>query len=173
MNTISCVVSVFSTGDQAEKAVRQVQSANVDINTLSLVGKGYHTDYQPVGFYIAGDRVKAWGASGAFWGSVWGKLSGAAFFWVPGFGPLLVAGPFVNILLGALEGVSLVGSVGALSAALSSIGVPTEKAFGYEAELKAGKFLLIANGAPLQVELTQNLLGDFNAAGFSIYDAIY
>ena len=63
---------------------------------LSVVGKDYHTDEQVVGYYNAGDRMKYWGKMGAFWGGFWGLLFGAAFFLVPGVGPLLIAGPLTD-----------------------------------------------------------------------------
>jgi hypothetical protein len=30
---------------------------------------------------------------GAFWGGLWGLLFGAAFFAIPGIGPVVIAGP--------------------------------------------------------------------------------
>jgi hypothetical protein len=39
--------------------------------------------------------MKYWGKQGAFWGGLWGMLFGAAFFAIPGLGPILVAGPLV------------------------------------------------------------------------------
>ena len=62
---------------------------------LSIVGKGYHTDEQVVGYYNTGDRMKYWGKVGAFWGGFWGLLFGSALFMIPGLGPILVAGPLV------------------------------------------------------------------------------
>jgi hypothetical protein len=97
-------------------------------------------------------------------------LFGAAFFWVPGFGPLLVAGPFLNILLGALEGAALVGGIGALGAALTSIGVPKNSIIRYETDLKADKYLLIANGAPSQVEQVRQIMQQLNANDSAVYD---
>ena len=182
MNTATSVISVFANRDQAGKAVRKVQSAGMDMNTISILAKGCHNDHQPVGFYTAGDRIKAWGGCGAFWGGLWGMLFGAAFFWVPGFGPLLVAGPFVNTLLGALEGVALVGgnrvrgegigTNGALSAALASIGVQKGGASEYEFDLNKDKYLLIASGAPAQVELIRKILEDVNAPGTAAYAVV-
>ena len=43
-----------------------------------------------------GDRMKYWGKLGTFWGGLWGLLFGAAFFAIPGIGPVLVAGPLVS-----------------------------------------------------------------------------
>ena len=68
---------------------------------LSIVGKDYHTDEHVVGYYNAGDRMMYWGKLGAFWGGLWGMRFGSAFFFVPGVGPLLVAGPLVTWIVGA------------------------------------------------------------------------
>lgn len=171
MDTATSIISVFDTRDQAEDAVRKVQIAGVDMRTLSIIGKGYHTEQHPIGFYTTSDRIKTWGGTGAFWGSVWGMLFGAAFFLVPGFGPLLVAGPFSNILLGALEGAALVGGIGALGAALTSIGVPKNSIIRYETDLKADKYLLIANGAPNQVEQVRQIIQQLNVNNSAIYNA--
>ena len=43
---------------------------------LSILGKDYHTEEHVVGYYKAGDRMKAWGKMGAFWGGMWGLLFG-------------------------------------------------------------------------------------------------
>ena len=78
---------------------------------LSIVGRDYHTDEHVVGYYNANDRMKAWGRNGAFWGGIWGLLFGSAFFAIPGLGPLLVAGPLVAWIVGALEGAVVVGGL--------------------------------------------------------------
>ena len=84
---------------------------------LSIVGKDYHTEEHVVGYYTTGDRMMYWGKLGAFWGGFWGLLFGSAFFWVPGIGPLLVAGPLVMWIVGALEEAAVVGGLSALGAA--------------------------------------------------------
>ena len=55
---------------------------------LSIVGRDYATEEGVVGYYNAGDRMKAWGKTGAFWGGLWGMLFGSALFVIPGIGPL-------------------------------------------------------------------------------------
>ena len=80
---------------------------------LSVVGKGYHSEEHPVGFYTAGDRIKSWGGVGAFWGSM-GLLLALAVFLLPGLGLIALAGPLVSALVGALEGVVVVGGLSAL-----------------------------------------------------------
>ncbi len=64
-----------------------------------------------VGYYNAGDRMKYWGKWGAFWGGFWGLLFGAAFFWVPAIGPVLVGGPLAAWIIAGLENAVVVGGL--------------------------------------------------------------
>src|SRR4029453_4704835 len=57
-------------------------------------------------------------------GGVWGLLFGAAFFFIPGIGPVVLAGPLVASLVGALEGAVVVGGLTPLGAVLASLGIP-------------------------------------------------
>lgn len=101
---------VFNTHQEAEEAIQMLSRSGFDVKTLSLVGKGYHSEEQPVGFYTAGDRIRSWGSTGAFWGGIWGLLLAPAVFFLPGLGLVAMAGPFVAALLGALEGAVVVGA---------------------------------------------------------------
>ena len=78
---------------------------------------------------------------------MWGLLFGSAFFWIPGLGPLLVAGPLVGWIVGALEGAAVVGGLSVLGAALFSFGIPQDSIVQYETALKTGKYVLIAHGS--------------------------
>lgn len=53
-------IGVFDTHEQAEKLVKTMESNGFPLRQLSIVGKGYHSEERPVGFYTAGDRVKTW-----------------------------------------------------------------------------------------------------------------
>ena len=79
-------------------------------------------------------------------GGFWGLLFGSAFFVIPGIGPLLMAGPIVGWIVGALEGAVVAGGLSALGAGLYSIGIPKNSILQYETALKTGKFVLIAHG---------------------------
>jgi hypothetical protein len=142
----NATVAVFDTHTEADDAVKELQKAGFDMKKLSVVGKDYHTEEQVVGYYNAGDRIKHWGKFGAFWGGLWGLLFGAAFFWVPGIGPVLVGGPLVAWIIAALEGAVLVGGISAIGAGLVSLGIPKDSIVEYESALKAGKFVVVAHG---------------------------
>lgn len=51
--------------DSAEQAIRALNDAGFDMKKLSLVGKGCHSEEQPMGFCTSGDRIKTWGGRGA------------------------------------------------------------------------------------------------------------
>ena len=151
-------VAVFDTHPEAEAAVKELQKGGFDMKKLSVVGKDYHTEDQVVGYYNAGDRMKYWGEMGALWGGFWGLLFGAAFFWVPGIGPLLIAGPLTAAIVGALENAVVVGGLSALGAGLYSIGIPKNSIVRYESAIKVDKYLVVAHGTAEEVAWANDIL---------------
>ena len=149
---------VFDTHTAAEGAIRALGQSGFDMKKLSLVGKGYHSEEKPMGFYTAGDRIKAWGGSGAFWGGIWGLLFAPAVFVLPGLGVVGMAGPLVVTLVSALEGAVVVGGLSALGAALTQIGMPKDQAIKYEAALKVDKYLLVVHGGVEDQEKARSVL---------------
>ncbi|WP_299941310.1 hypothetical protein [uncultured Microbulbifer sp.] len=141
----SCT-AIFPSHDLAESSIKPLQNIGIDLKAISIIGKDYHTEEKVHGYYNTGDRIKFWGKNGIFWGSIWGILFGGAFLFIPGLGPVAVAGPLVQVLVGALEGVVIGGSLGALGAALVSIGIPKDSIVNYETAIKADKFILIVHG---------------------------
>jgi len=118
MSKHNATVAIFNGHTGAEQAVKELQEAGFDIKKLSLVGKDYHSDEHVVGYYNTGDRMRYWGTLGAFWGGLWGLLFGSAFFFVPGIGPIVVGGPIVAWIVGALQGAVVIGGISAVGAAM-------------------------------------------------------
>ena len=85
-------------------------------------------------------------------------LFGAAFFAIPGIGPVLVAGPLAAWIIGALEGAVVVGGLSALGAGLYSIGIPKNSVVKYELALKSDKFLLLAHGTADEVAKAKDII---------------
>ena len=167
----NAVLGVFDTHGQAEQVIKRLEANGVPLRQLSIVGKGYHSEEQPVGFYTTGDRVKTWGGVGLVWGGLWGLLFGAAFFWVPGIGPIAAAGPFINLLAGGVEGAALVGGITALGAALVSLGLPKKDVIKYERLIKADRFLLIAHGDPQEVARAKAQMEQAKATDTAVIEA--
>ena len=173
------VVAVYNTHAEAEAGVKELQKGGFDTKKLSIVGKDYHTEEHVVGYYNSGNRMKYWGNGnrmkywgkmGALWGGLWGLLFGAAFFWVPGVGPLLVAGPVSAAIVAALESAVVVGGVSVLGAALYSIGIPKDSVLRYETAIKANKYLLVAHGTAAEVARAKEILKTTKPAQLDEHD---
>ena len=173
MSETNSVVAIYETHSQAEEAVKDLQRSGFDMKKMSIVGKDYHTDEHVVGYYNAGDRMKYWGKQGAFWGGLWGMLFGAAFFAIPGIGPILVAGPLVAWIIRALEGAVVVGGLSALGAGLYSIGIPKDSVVKYEAAIKSDKFLLLAHGTADEVEKARQIMGSAHPTEIVVHAAAH
>ena len=171
MSEKNSVVAIFNIHTEAEIAVKELQKAGIDMKKLSIVGKDYHSEEHVVGYYNTGDRVKYWGKLGAFWGGIWGFLFGSALFFIPGIGPIVVGGPLVAWIIGALEGAAIMGGLSAVGAALYSIGIPKDSIVKYETSLKSNKFLLVAHGTREEVEKAKTILETTSATETTIHHA--
>ncbi|HPG25718.1 MAG: DUF3341 domain-containing protein [Spirochaetaceae bacterium] len=167
----SSVVGVFDAHEKAEDAIKALGRAGIPMRQLSIVGKDYHSEEQVVGYYNAGDRMAYWGKLGAFWGGLWGVLFGAAFFWVPGIGPLIVGGPLVSSIVAALEGAAMVGGLSAVGAGLFSIGIPKDSVLRYETALRSDRFLVLVRGTAAQAELAREIMDRSKATETAVHTA--
>jgi uncharacterized membrane protein len=149
------VVAVYDSHTSAELAIRSLTDAGIDPGRLSIVGKDSLSQAHAAGVSHHGERLRFWGARGALWGSLFGTLMGGAFVFIPAIGPIIVMGPLVGWVLGAIEG----AAVGVLGAALTSAGVPKESIAKYEQEVQAGNFLVLAHGNAALIEHAHVVLG--------------
>jgi hypothetical protein len=156
------LVAVYATHDAAEAAIRKIAESGLDMKHFSIVGKGYHTEEKAIGFYSTGDRVQFWGSRGAYWGGLWGLLFGGMMLTIPVVGPVMVLGTLsasvFAAIAGAVEGAVVIGGLGALGAALFSIGIPHHSVLQYESALKADNFLILAHGSAAEIERARALL---------------
>ncbi|MGB6063442.1 MAG: general stress protein [Desulfomonilaceae bacterium] len=163
------LAGVYNTHVEAEAAVKELQKSGFDMKKLSIVGKDYHSEEHVVGYYSTGDRMKAWGKMGAFWGGLWGLLFGAAFFVVPGIGPIAVAGPLVGWIVSALEGAVMVGGLSAIGAGLYSMGIPKDSVIKYETQIKSDKFILVCHGTSEEIEKARSILENTKAVEVNLH----
>jgi uncharacterized membrane protein len=168
----NAVVGIFDSHIKAETSIRELQRSGFDMKKLSIVGKDYHPEEHVVGYYNIGDRMKVWGKLGAFWGGFWGLLFGSALFFIPGIGPLVVFGPLVGWIIGALEGAAVIGGLSALAAALYSIGIPKDSVMKYETAVKSAKFLVIAHGTAEEAAKARSILDTAGAAQIDVHSGV-
>jgi hypothetical protein len=158
MTKNNAIVAVFTHHPEAEAAVRKLAGEGFDMKHFSIVGKGYHTEEKVIGFYNAGDRIKFWGKNGAIWGGLWSLFFGGLMLTVPLVGPVMVLGHLAGMVFAAVEGAVLVGGLGALGAALFSIGIPEDSVIQYENALKADAFLVVAHGPAEEMDRAKAIL---------------
>jgi len=168
----NAVVGIFDSHIKAETSIRELQRSGFDMKKLSIVGKDYHPEEHVVGYYNIGDRMKVWGKLGVFWGGFWGLLFGSALFFIPGIGPLVVFGPLVGWIVGALEGAAVIGGLSALAAALYSIGIPKDSVMKYETAVKSAKFLVIAHGTAEEAAKARSILDTAGAAQIDVHSGV-
>ena len=139
------VIAVHDTRTAAEATIAVWSRAGFDMKKLSIIGKGYPAEGHSLGFYAVGDRIQTWGGVGSFWGAIWGLPVAPAVFVLPAVGLVAVAGPFAQALVAALESPAVVGGPSALGAALYGLGISKSNAIKYEADVEAGRFLVIVH----------------------------
>ena len=163
------VIAAYKTHDAAENAVKMLAQASIPMKEISVIGKGYHTEEKVVGFYNIGQRMQFWGKYGAFWGSLWALLAGGLFLSVPLVGSVVVLGGFAAVVLTAIEGAVVGGGIGALGAAMFSIGIPKNTVLQYEDMLKADGFLVLVQGSADEVKRAHEILNTTKAANVDVH----
>jgi hypothetical protein len=158
------IIGVYDTMAQAEEAVRKLGEGGYPIEQVSILAQNLESEKQVHGFVTTGDVAKTGAATGAWVGGLFGVLLGAAFIWVPGLGPLIVAGPLSAALLGGIEGALAGAAGGGLLGALAGLGVSKEHILKYEERLKGGKYLVVAHGSADDVAKARGILEGTGAA---------
>jgi hypothetical protein len=152
------IVGVYDTLSQAEDAVRTLNRAGFPIQQVSILARDLTSERQVNGFLTAGDVATQGVSTGAWLGGLFGLLVGAAFIWVPGFGPLIVAGPLAAAIVGGIEGAVAGAAGGGLLGALIGWGVSRDHVLKYEERLRGGQYLLVAHGTDSQVAQAGEIL---------------
>ena len=173
------LVALFDRHQEAEGSVRLLVERDFPMDMLSVLGKGESGGDDLLGLYYSstGDRMKGWGKMGAFWGGLWGLLTGAAgLFVIPGIGPVLAAGPVVEAIATALAGAGLGGSAMAGAAAASQFtvamhrsGVPEEKLEMLQNAIQQGHYLLMLRLDEEEAGKWQTLLAHNGASMVDVY----
>jgi uncharacterized membrane protein len=158
MNETDIAVAIYDSHTEAEAAVKTLERAGFDMKKISIVGRDYHTEEQPLGYFNTGERAMFFGKLGAFWGGLAGLLFGSALVFAPLFGHIVVLGPLAATLVGGLQGAALGGGTGALVGALSALGIPKYSVLRFASAVKADKFLLLLHADAREIARAHQVL---------------
>ena len=150
-------VKVYDNYDDAAKAVNKLLDGGVLKKYISVLGKGEQEEHNEFKYKKENENMLFWGEQGAFWGALWGLLSGGILFWVPGFGPLIATGRILTAIAGMVGGAVLFGSAGAMTAWLVEIGIEKSLAKEYGDLLQDNNILVIVHGDDDAVEIAEKV----------------
>lgn len=127
------VGAVFNNPDDAQTQVEAMIIHDFPMDQVSILHRagGQGDDFLGIAYTNEKERFKVWGTKGALWGSLGGLLASATgLFLLPGIGPVLIAGPLINAVVGGAIGAGLMTTGAAathLSIALRRLGIPEDK----------------------------------------------
>ena len=169
MSQDNSVVGIYTSMDAAEDAVRQLGQSGLPIQHVSIIARDLGTESKVHGFVTSCDVAKSSARTGAWVGGIFGLLAGAAFLWVPGVGPLVVAGSLASALLGGVEGAVAGAATTGVLGWLFSLGIGKQHILKYEQSVKAGKYLVIAHGGPDEVAKAKQILAGTKPAELNVH----
>lgn len=170
MSMQSSVVGIYDTMLAAEEAIHALDQASFPLKQVSIVAQNLESEKEIQGYITVGDVAMSGASTGAWVGGLFGLLVGAAFIWVPGFGPLLVAGPLAAALLGGIEGAVAGAAGGGLLGVLLGWGVSKQHILKYEEKLKGGEYLVIAHGDAELVSKARTILERTDVSELTVHD---
>lgn len=148
--TSHAVVGVYSSFDQMHHAIRALETSDFPSDQVSLASPGAGASLPQRDLLTQGDKTEPNAAQGAGSGALVGMLLAAPLLTVPGVGAMVVVGPLLTGLTGAV--------VGGLMGAMSGWGVEEDQVQRYEARLREGCFLVVAHGDPRELATAQRAL---------------
>jgi len=154
------VVGLFDSMDQANRAADQLRAEGITSDRISIIAGNESNRYSD---YVHTDGPTKDAASragtGAAVGGGLGLVAGLVALAIPGFGPVIAAGPIAAALTGAAAGAATGGLIGGLTAA----GVTESDARLYENRLKTGGVLLTVRTNDVEADRAADIL-DANGA---------
>lgn len=162
------LVAVYPDEEKADVVVKALIDKGFQMDLISVLGKMHAVGDDTLGIYKlnAGERMKAWGKQGAFWGGLWGALAGAAgLFVIPGVGAVAATGFIVEAIVGGIGGAAAGAGTMAGAAALSQLsvalhrsGIPEQEIQALHKAIEDGKYVLMLRGAESEIEQWRDML---------------
>jgi len=155
------VVGLFDDFDSANRAAKELEQAGISRENISIVAgneSGRYTDHAGGGGEV-GKGVAGGAGAGAAIGGGLGLVAGLMALAIPGFGPIIAAGPIAAALTGAGLGAATGGLIGGLRHA----GVHEEDAEYYAEGVRRGGVLVTVRTTPALTDRAADILDDAGA----------
>jgi hypothetical protein len=169
MSQESSVVCLYPTVDAAEHAVQKLGQGGFPIQHVSIITKDLGSEKKVHGFVTSCDVAKSAARTGAWVGGIFGLLVGAAFVWLPGVGPLVVAGSLTSALMGGLEGAVAGAALTGVLGWLGALGISKQHILKYEESVKEGRSMVVAHGTVEEVKKAEAILATTSPAALNLH----
>ncbi len=140
------VTGLYDVYEDAQRAVRDLETAGVPHRDISLVANNSHGGHEAADHQAdkAGDDAGKGAVAGTVVGGAGGLLAGLGLLAIPGLGPVVAAGWLLSTVVGAGVGAAVGGAAGGLVGALTHAGVSEEDANVYAEGVRRGGTLVTA-----------------------------
>lgn len=154
------VVGIFQNINLAERAVSQLRSGGFNTEEINIISKGKESDnVQNMGTDSVMDGTMAGGAIGG----IGGLLMSAGALAIPGFGPIIAAGPLAATIAGAVGG--------GITGGLIDWGIPSDKSEEYNNEVAFGKTLAVIRTDESKIQQAVQILTQNGAMNVETHNA--
>ncbi|MBO3462430.1 general stress protein [Aetokthonos hydrillicola Thurmond2011] len=160
---------VFSSRTEAENALTKLRDAGFNMSQVSVVAKDAEREGDIAGVEMQEHlSEKAAGAAikGAAMGGITGLIVGLGTLTIPGLAPILLVGEVATTVATAVAG----AGIGSLLGALTSLGIPEERATVYNQRVSTGDYLVIVDGSEQELRHAEDTLRSSGIQEFDIYN---
>jgi len=146
------IIGIVESRADAELAAFNLKAAGIVTDDISVLlpDKSGSKDFAHEHGTKAPEGAMAGAGAGGVVGGTLGLLAGIGALAIPGFGPLIAAGP----LMAAMSGFAAGAAVGGLAGALVGLGIPEFQAKAYEGKLKGGNILIAVHVETAEAQKT-------------------
>ncbi|EIT87400.1 hypothetical protein A374_00460 [Fictibacillus macauensis ZFHKF-1] len=150
------VIRVYETDDEVVDAVNVLRDLGFDDDHISVVSldRNQSIEGESERDKKTSEGVATGAAAGGLIGGFGGLVAGLSALAIPGIGLVIASGPIAAAISGAVVG----ASAGGLAGTLAGMGVTEEEGRKYEALLREGKQLVIAETDEDRMQQIQEVL---------------
>ncbi|BAT51626.1 hypothetical protein NOS3756_05520 [Nostoc sp. NIES-3756] len=171
-------VGVFSHRRDAEKALNELKNSGFAMDRVSVIAQDADRNEEIAGSPVrekVGDKSDEGATTGALTGGALGGLTGLLVglgtLAIPGIGPIMLAGATATTLATTLAGAGIGAVAGGLLGGLIGLGIPEERARGYESRVRRGHYLVIVDGTDAEIAQAEAILRRGGIEDYDVYDA--
>lgn len=155
------VVAYYEDRHQAEDSVRSLRERGFGDNEISILAKDAQAGREGESMSYDDQNLTDGTLTGGALGGLAGLAMGAGALLIPGFGPIIAAGPLAGVLTGALTG--------GVAGGLIDYGLPEESSKRYEQHLQQGKVLAVIKTEESKAREAQKIMDETGGREIEIH----